>query len=46
MLRRPLPCYSRCDVFVQRERKSRFLDSAESSAFVDDSATLEMTIGN
>jgi hypothetical protein len=28
------------------ERKSRFLDSAGSSAFADDHAALEMTMGN
>jgi hypothetical protein len=32
-------------LFARREGKSRFLDSARSSAFADDPAALEMTMG-
>jgi len=40
-------CYRRqAKLFGRREGKSRFLDSAGSSAFADDPAALEMTMGN
>jgi len=37
---------SRNLLFGWRQRKSRFLDFAGSSAFADDPAVLEMTTGN